>query len=132
MTGEENLEKLLSSLSPVLLDEEFVFCTFEGARYGDFPELRPIASCTEVEGLTLIVSKDCADEQGLSYDSVFRGITLSVHSSLDAVGLTAAVSTRLAEHGISANVVAGYYHDHIFVQSELAEQALAVLAELVR
>ncbi|HBY88217.1 MAG TPA: transporter, partial [Colwellia sp.] len=30
-------------------------------------------------------------------------------------------------NNISANVIAAYYHDHIFVQSEKAELALKVL-----
>ena len=59
-------------------------------------------------------------------------ISLNVHSSLDAVGLTAAFSNRLAEYGISANVVAGFYHDHIFVHSELAEKAIRALGEIAR
>ena len=54
-----------------------------------------------------------ADESGLSYESIFSKITLEIHSSLDAVGLTAAFSNKLTSYGISANVVAGYYHDHI-------------------
>jgi hypothetical protein len=62
----------------------------------------------------------------------FKGISLTVHSSLDAVGLTAAFSSKLAEHGISANVFAGYYHDHIFVQSELAQSAIEALNEIAR
>jgi hypothetical protein len=53
-----------------------------------------------------------------------------VHSSLETVGLTAAFSTKLGEHGISANVIAGYYHDHIFVQSDLAKSAIDALHEL--
>ncbi|WP_238326176.1 ACT domain-containing protein [Marinomonas sp. S3726] len=52
---------------------------------------------------------------------------MTVHSSLDAVGLTAAVATKLAEHDISANVIAAYYHDHIFVQKEKADAALQAL-----
>ena len=73
---------------------------------------------------TLIVSVDAADKAQLAYESTFKQITLTVHSSLDAVGLTAAVSTKLTSHGISANVVAAYYHDHIFVQTEKADKAL--------
>ena len=65
----------------------------------------------------------------LAFESVFRGITLTIHSSLDAVGLTAAVSGKLAANNISANVIAAYYHDHIFVQTEKAELALKVLNE---
>lgn len=131
MTGEKDLQKLLSSMSPRLLDGEFVFCSFKDARYGDFAELQPVACCAEAEGLTLVIPKTHADGKGLGYDCVLRGITLGVHSSLEAVGLTAAVATRLADEGISANVVAGYYHDHIFVQSECAQRAIAILGEMV-
>lgn len=129
MTGEKNLKTLLASMSPELLEGEFVFCTFKNSLYGDHLELEPIASFLESEGLTLVVPKLKADEQGLSYESVFRRITLRVHSSLDAVGLTAAFSQKLTDHGISANVIAGYYHDHIFVQTDCAEKALEALNE---
>lgn len=132
MTGENNLQKLLASMAPELLDGEFVFCTFKNARYGDFAELEPIAAVKETEGLTLVIPKTRADEQNLTYDSVFKGITLTVHSSLDAIGLTAAFSDKLAEYGISANVIAGYYHDHIFVQNEHAARAVAALKTLAR
>jgi hypothetical protein len=115
VTGEKELKKLLAHISPELLDGEYVFCTFRGARYGDYLDLEPVAAVSESEGLTLVVSKRKADVSGCSYTSVFKRITLNVHSSLDAVGLTAAFSSKLAEHGISANVIVGYYHDHIFV-----------------
>jgi hypothetical protein len=114
------------------MDGEYVFCTFANARYGEHSELEPIAAFTETEGLTLVIPKSKADEHRLNYHLVFRGITLNVHSSLNAVGLTAAFSSKLAEHGISANVIAGYFHDHIFVQKEHAEKAIAALNELVR
>ena len=100
-----------------------------GAAYGDFRELNPLAAFAEAEGLTLVVPRPLADKQGLGYASVFKGITLTVHSSLEAVGLTAAVATKLTEHNISANVIAGYYHDHVFVQSDRADDALAALRE---
>jgi len=132
MSGEKNLDRLLRALSPELITGEFVFCSFEKARYGDHSDLEPIAAVSESEGLTLIIPKSKADEHHLKYGSVFKGITLDVHSSLDAVGLTAAFSRKLAEHGISANVIAGYFHDHIFVQNELAEKAIAALSELSR
>ncbi len=130
MTGEKDLRKLLASLSPVLTDGEYVFCTFQDAQYGDYPDLEPVASIKEEEGLTLVVPKNKADARGLPYESVFRKITLMVHSSLDAVGLTAACSAKLTEHGISANVIAGYFHDHLFVQKELADKAIDALREL--
>lgn len=130
MTGETDLKKLLASMSPVLIEGEFVFCSFANACYGDHSDLEPIAAMYEHEGLTLVIPKAKADEHALDYGSVFKGITLMVHSSLDAVGLTAAFSSKLTEHGISANVIAGYFHDHIFVQSDHAKQALAALNEL--
>jgi hypothetical protein len=111
------------------MEDEFVFCTVKDGRYGDYTELSPIATFCEAEGLTLVLPKYRADKAGFRYESVFKGITLTVHSSLDAVGLTAVVSSTLAEHGISANVIAAYYHDHIFVQSERADEALAALSE---
>lgn len=132
MTGEKNLTKLLATMSPALNPGEYVFCAFEKAHYGDHSELEPIAAVTESEGLTLVIPRTKADEHGIEYGSVFRCITLSVHSSLDAVGLTAAVAGKLAEDGISANVIAGYFHDHIFVQHELAEKAMAAITELTR
>ena len=132
MTGERDLEKLLESMSPKLMDGEYVFCTFENAQYGDYADLDPLAAIRESEGLTLIIPRSKADDKGLGYESVFKGITLSIHSSLEAVGLTAAFSGKLTEHGISANVVAGFYHDHIFVQRELAQRAVEALIELTR
>lgn len=130
MTGETNLATLLSSLSPQLMTGEFVFCTLENACYADYARLSPLASFRENEGLTLVLPRESADGAGFSYEAVFRCITLTVHSSLNAIGLTAAVAARLAERGISANVIAAYYHDHIFVPSEKASEALTALEEL--
>lgn len=130
MNGELSLAKLLKSMSPELMPGEYVFFSFPDARYGDHADLDPIAAISESEGLTLIIPKSKADDRGLEYESAFSGITLNVHSSLEAVGLTAAFSKKLTDHGISANVVAGYYHDHIFVQSDTAEQAIAALGEI--
>jgi hypothetical protein len=132
VSGETDLGNLLAAMSPRLGDDEFVFCSFENARYGEFGNLEPVAAVSETEGLTLVLPKSGADAEGLHYESVFKRISLSVHSSLDAVGLTAAFSTRLAEHGISANVIAGYYHDHIYVRSEHAQRALGALEEMAR
>jgi hypothetical protein len=130
MTGETDLSKMLASLAPKLQDEEYIFCTMEDGRYGDHPELEPIASFMEAEGLTLVIPKDRADEHGIPYEAVFKCITLSVHSSLEAVGLTAVVATKLAAEGISANVIAAFYHDHVFVQANRAKAALAALTSL--
>ncbi len=129
MSGIKDLNTLLQSMSPMLNETEYVFCTIPDAQYGDYADLNPIASYQEQEGLTLVVPKNQADNENLSYEGVFQAITLTVHSSLDAVGLTAAVATKLTEHNISANVIAAFYHDHIFVQQEKARAALRALQE---
>ena len=129
MSGEKDLEKLLRNMSPVLNEGEYVFITFSG-NYGDCTYLEPIGSFEEKEGLTLIISKEKAIENNIQVNDVFRFITLNVHSTLNAVGLTAAVASKLSSNDISANVIAAYYHDHIFVQSQHAEKALSLLLEL--
>lgn len=129
MSGIKDLKELLNSMQPEIVDEAFVFCSVAG-KLEQHLHLEPIATFMESEGLTLVLSKGTADETGLQYEGVFRQITLTVHSSLEAVGLTAAVSTKLTSKGISANVIAAYYHDHIFVPSEQAQPALFALKEL--
>lgn len=128
MAGITDLNELLKSMEPTLIESEFVFCTVSGA-LGDYVSLNPVAIFVETEGLTLVLEKGIAQNAALEFEGVFRQITLTVHSSLDAVGLTAAVATKLADKGISANVIAAYYHDHIFVQSSKAELALSALQE---
>jgi len=127
---ESDLGKLLDSLSPVLTDGDYVFCTVPHSVYGDYADSRPIASFAEPEGLTLVLLKSAAETAGLTYEGAFRCISLGVHSSLHATGLTAAVSGKLAEHGIPANMIAACFHDHIFVPRGLAEQALGILSAL--
>ena len=128
MPGVTDLDELLRSMSPELTEGEFVFCSVSGP-LDQYLALQPVATFTEAEGLTLILPKSKAQEFGLSFEGEFRQITLTVHSSLDAVGLTAAVATKLASKGISANVIAAFYHDHIFIQSAKAGAALAALKE---
>lgn len=129
MAGEKNLDKLLKGMTPSLMDQEFIFTTIPSGKYGQYVHFHPLASFMEEEGLTLIVPKVEADRNSLNYEGVFRCITLKIHSSLNAVGLTAKVSGKLADHGISANVIAAYFHDHIFIQSEKADEALFALQE---
>jgi len=132
MKGIDNLKKILVTLEPVLQEGEYVFCTFEDESLEDTLYLDPIAIFREKEGLTLIIEKEIAQKYSIVFVSVFRLISLSVHSSLEAVGLTAAFAQKLASKGISANVMAAYFHDHIFVQSDKALLALEALKELQR
>ena len=127
MHGEQDLDVMLVNLEPSLLPGEFVFCSLPGAHYGDYAELQPLASMREPEGLSLVLPRAAADRAGMAYESVQCCISLGVHSSLEAVGLTAAIAALLAGQGISANVVAGYYHDHVLVPAERAADALAAL-----
>lgn len=128
MSGMTELDELLKSMEPKLMESEFVFCTVAGSLI-DYGSLNPVATFLEAEGLTLVLEKVVAQNAGLQFEGVFRQITLTVHSSLEAVGLTAAVAKKLADKEISANVIAAYYHDHIFVQSSKAELALLALQE---
>ena len=66
MKGETDLGKMLASLRPRLRDEAYVFCTVGNGRYGDHPELDPIASFLEAEGLTLVIPQSRADEHGMA------------------------------------------------------------------
>ncbi|MFE6458077.1 ACT domain-containing protein [Streptomyces cinereoruber] len=127
MNAERDLTRLLAGLRPELDSGRYVFTTVDGpAPTG----LAPVVTVTEPEGLTLVVRQEEADAASLPYDYVAGWITLRVHSALDAVGLTAAVARELADAGLSCNVVAGFHHDHLFVEHARAEEALDLLNRL--
>ena len=128
MTGETNLERLLATMEPSLNKGDYVFCSLPGDTAIDTNYL--IGSFREDEGLTVILHQTYADQLQLTYSFVATWITLTVHSSLEAIGLTAAFSKALSGAGISCNVVAAFYHDHIFVPKSEAGRAMKVLQEL--
>ncbi len=133
MSGIVDINVLLKEMKPILDKTEYVFCTKECFEINEeIIKLNPIATFLESEGMTIIVSKKVADEYELYYEAIFNKITLEVHSSLEAVGLTASISAALTTHNISANVVAGFYHDHIFVQKNKAKLSIEVLEELTK
>jgi GNAT superfamily N-acetyltransferase len=123
--GEGDLATLLEKLSPRLNPGAFVFVTVP-----DTAPAQAVVTVREDEDLTVVLPQEGADALGLPYDYVAAWITLRVRSALEAVGLTAAVSRALADASISANVVAGFHHDHVFVPHKEAEQALRVLRDL--
>ncbi|WP_407169913.1 ACT domain-containing protein [Bradyrhizobium sp. ORS 111] len=126
MAGERNLETLLRDMKPEMQDGIFVFCTI--AADADMPVgIRPVLTFRESEATTLVMRKDEAERAGLHHQFASRLLTLTVHSSLEAVGFLAAVSGRLAEAGISVNAVSAVYHDHLFVPEHRADEALALL-----
>jgi hypothetical protein len=132
MSGEKNLNSLLTSMSPALQQGEFIFASVTDASPSYVNSLKPLGTFYETEGCSLILHKHIAEKHNIEYSGLFSCITLTVHSSLDAVGLTAAVSTKLTEANISANVVAAFYHDHIFVPLDDTQQALTSLRELAK
>ncbi|GGS53740.1 ACT domain-containing protein [Streptomyces cinerochromogenes] len=127
MTGETDLRTLLRGMRPELNPGRYVFTMAEG---GVPSGVSPVVTVAEQEGLTLVVPQADADAAGMAYDYVAAWITLSVHSALDAVGLTAAVARALAAEGLSCNVVAGFHHDHLFVPHDEAERAVRTLRRL--
>ena len=129
MDGERNLDRLIGAMRPELHDGEFVFCTVSPEVY-EALEVQPVGCFREEEGVTLILGRDIAERTGLAYVYASRLITLSVHSSLEAVGFLAVIAQALAAVGISVNPVSAYYHDHLFVPVGKAELALEVLNHL--
>ncbi|MAA64071.1 MAG: hypothetical protein CL581_04725 [Alteromonadaceae bacterium] len=130
MKRTQFLQDLIKQLSPRLDSNSYVYCTVANARYGELEKLKPIVSIAELEGLTLVIPREQAESEGLDYYRVFRRITLEGHSSLEALGLTSVVTSLLAERGITTNVIAGFYHDHMFVPDDRADEAMDALKEL--
>ena len=129
MSGETDLQKLLASMTPHLFPEIYVFATLPPGM--SLPgELEPVMRFSEREGTTLILPEDQARAAGLVGTFRCRMITLDIHSSLEAVGFLAAITTRLAAAGMGVNPVSAFYHDHLFVPADWAEEALAILRQL--
>ena len=126
MAGLTDLQQMLATLHPEVREGEYVYVTDPGPSTA----LEPEAVVVEGEGRALVVRREVADAAGLPYDFVGSWITLTVHSSLEAVGLTAAFSTALARAGIGCNVLAGLHHDHILVPADRRDDAVAVLRGL--
>lgn len=130
MSGITEIDRLLAEMQPELREGAFVYCVVPFAEAERCCRLQPLATFREEEGLSLILPRGTAAESGLAASAPMRMITLTVHSSLEAVGLTAAVASALAREGISANVVAAFHHDHVFVPADDAERALETLKAL--
>ena len=128
LKGETDLDKILKTLSPELNPGEYIFHSTSDPSQFDAKDI--VGLFKEKEGVTVIISRELADRKKIPYKFIASWITLDVHSSLDAVGLTAAFSKALTKESISANVIAGYYHDHIFVANEDADKAMMALRQL--
>ncbi len=128
MKGETNLIKLIKEMQPVLNSGEYVFSTVESSINMSQKDI--LCEFKEKEGISVVIEKKIADKLKLHYDFIASWITLEVHSSLDAVGLSALISTELAKHTISCNIIAGFFHDHIFVAIKDGPKAIKILVEL--
>lgn len=129
MTGETDLQRLLADMRPSMSKTAFAFATAGSLR--DVPESVTVIGCfNEDEGVTVIAALDQLAPTGLTQSGPFAKISLAVHSSLTAVGLTATIATSLAQKGVSANIVAGYFHDHVFVPWDKRHAALEILNDL--
>ena len=123
-----DLDELLRTLAPVLHGGVYVYTQLGPER--SLHGIDAVAMIREPEGVTLVVREEEAMRHGLPV--LFRAawVTLTVHSDLQAVGLTAAFSRALADAGIGCNVIAGALHDHVFVPVEHAQRALVALRAL--
>jgi len=126
--GETDLSKILKKIKPKLNHGEYVFTSVKSTDFINRDDT--ICEFKEHDGITIVIERKKADILQLNYDFIASWITLRVHSSLEAVGLTAEFSKALAHENISCNVIAGYYHDHIFVAVKDANKAIQVLESL--
>lgn len=129
MAGETDLKTLIGSMQPEIQPSVLVFATLPLSQV--LPAgIEPLMVFKEGEGWTCILTEDMAKAAGLAGTFRCRMITLNIHSSLEAVGFLAAITTRLAEAGMGVNPVSGFYHDHLFVPADRAGEAMTILREM--
>ena len=122
-----DLQALLAGMQPVLYPGVYGYGCLQPGQ--DVPP-GTFALVAEDEGLTVVALEADLAAAGLAFQGGWARISLTVRSDLAAVGLTAAIAGALTQAGISANVIAGYHHDHFFVQAAHAEAAMAALRGL--
>lgn len=132
MSGERDLERLLTGLAPALDATPYRFVAHGGQAPDSGLLDRAVGLVREREGLTLILPATVASERHYPDGPLWARIELTVHSDLEAVGMMAAVATALAAEGISCNPLAGFFHDHVFVPWSRREDAVRALQRLAR
>ncbi len=124
-----DLRALLAGLQPELHGQPYGYACLDPAL--PLPDgVVPFAMVAEAEGLTVVAPEAQLVAAGVDFLGGWARISLTVVSDLAAVGLTAAIAGALTEVGISANVIAGYHHDHFLVQAARADEAMAAMRRL--
>jgi uncharacterized protein len=130
MRAETDLLKLLATMKPEMHPGEFVFATVSPANFKEVQD-QAWGWFREPEGITLILEKSAAIAAHLDFAFPARLITLTVHSSLEAVGFLAVITEKLAAAGISVNTISAYYHDHLFIPVDKAGLAMEILHQIM-
>ena len=125
-SGETDIQLLIEHMHPHLSDEVYVVVSVQE----DVSSIPSFAQIREKEGITLILTSKEADKRDISYEQKWALISLDVYSSLQAVGFTAIISKALSDNGISVNVIAGFYHDHLLVPYSRKQEAYLILKNL--
>ena len=129
MSGETSLAKLISSMRPALNEGTYVFASITQEQLAPI-ETEAIMIFREKEGTTVVLPLETAQAAGITFEFRSKLITLTVHSSLSAIGFLAAIAAELASAGISINAVSAFYHDHLFVPESKAELAISLLSAM--
>jgi len=128
MSGLTDLKDTLDSLKVSCDDVEYGFASIPDD--SGISRNKVLATFQENGRLAVIAPKECLDDKEIGNEGPYAKLTIDVHTSLELVGLTAVMATKLAKNGISANVVAAFYHDHVFVQYNLRQKAIELLESL--
>jgi hypothetical protein len=130
MSGQTDLRAMLQSITVSVRPARYTVLTLPNDEQSPPMGHGVAAVIEEGEGLTVVATVERARTEGWPVDFVAAWLTIDVHSSLEAVGLTAAFSRALGRAGIACNVIAAYYHDHILVPHDESDMAVEVIEAL--
>lgn len=129
MPGYRELSYLLKNMEPVHMQGSYIFATVSDETLETLGSA-PLLVFREAEAITVVVRKEIAEANSISFESVWSLISLTVNSDLEAVGLLAKITSVLAEAGIGTNAVSAFYHDHLFVPEHRVSDTLSLLRNL--
>ena len=129
MPGYRELSYLLKNMEPVHVQGSYIFATVSEETLETLGST-PLLVFREAEAITVVLRKEIAEANSISFESIWSLISLTVHSDLEAVGLLAKITSVLAEAGIGTNAVSAFYHDHLFVPEHRVSDTLSLLRNL--